>query len=78
MSGDFNGSDRKQLQEIVRETVATRTIVDGIHERLERMDETLVTNDAFKPVQRLVYGIAGFILSSFGGMIIWLLFQRSQ
>lgn len=74
--GEFNGSDRRLLQEIDRRTTATQTTVTGINGRLRRMDDTFVTKDAFKPVQRLAYGMAGSILTGFGGIVLWLLFQR--
>jgi len=42
---------------------------------LKRNDDTFVTKDAFMPVARIAYGLAGSILTSVLGAILWLLLK---
>ncbi len=74
-NGQFNGEDRILLRDIDRKVASVQTELEGIQGRLERNDENFVTKDAFMPVARIAYGLAGSILTSVIGAILWLLLK---
>ena len=65
---ELNGSDRKILLELVKQTTATQTTVEGIEKRLE----TFVTIERIKPMERLFYGLCGAVLTSVLMAGLWL------
>ncbi len=67
-NGQFNGSDRELLLELVKQTTATQTTVEGIQTRLD----TFVTIDRLKPVERIAYGMAGSVLTAVLMAGLWL------
>lgn len=45
-------------------------------DRIEVHEKTFVTQEQFKPVQKIVYGIVGLILFSFGTALVTLVFSK--
>ena len=75
----------KQIKEI-KESVKKLPTVDAMelaNERLikqiaESIDEKYVSKESFKPVQKVVYGLVGVILTSFMSGIIYFIFKFAR
>ena len=68
---DFNGDDRKLLRDIDRSLVEVRTKVEAFEGRLDGF----VTKDAFAPVARIAYGLAGSVLTAVMGAAMWVILK---
>ena len=73
--GEFNGKDRELLHDIDRRVAGIQATVRSMKERLDRMDNDLVSKEAFKPVARVVYGLSGTILAAVVGALMWVILK---
>lgn len=63
MTDEFNGKDRSLLQDIDRRLATTQATVATLERTIDRRLDSMVSKDAFMPVARIAYGLAGAVLT---------------
>ena len=57
-------------------TLLTAKSIEAVHDRLDSFGDMFVTREAFTPVQRIVYGLVGLVLSGVAAAIIALVVKK--